>query len=630
MAIAFNQFDTSCLQTSNGAFSVILTQLISTLLKATCDITSSYPKSINPEEILSSGINFDFIIVGAGSSGSVVASRLSEIATWNILLIEAGDDPPLESDIPGMFPFILNPYTSWEYESISRNGFCEGSVDKKCFTPRGKALGGSSAINFLIYTRGNRKDYDQWKNFGNEGWDYESVLPYFKKLERLNEAYLKNDFHNDDGNLNAEHSAQSIRKPITQLQEFVLRSALELGFPFVEDISSNITKGVGKILRTVKNGVRQNVAKSYLSPIRHRSNLYVLKRAYVTKILIDSDKKAYGVSVFQDDIHRDFIAKKEVILSAGAVNSPQLLMLSGIGPKEHLENLGIETVENLRVGFNLQDHVMFAGLLFSFTTNYPVPDEKLQMMDDLYFYLTRKMELGSIGGMNSVLYEDTTKNNPDNPDIQAYFLKLPARSLQLSTIFNALRIQPEIRDMAMKIEGDYILIPIVALLRPKSRGRVYLNSANPFDSPSIDFAYFEEKEDRETLLKGIQALKNFNKTVVFQQHNITMARLNIENCTSEDDDAHYWECLSKYMTTTMYHASGTCKMGPKSEPNSVVDSRLKVHGIKGLRVVDASIMPNIVSSNTNVPCVMIGEKVSDMIKEDWHVNENSKKVKDEF
>lgn len=629
MAVPVSNFSTTCLHSSNGAFSMLAAQLINMLLSAPCDIPTAYPKSIDIETVQKQGIEFDFIVVGAGSSGSVVANRLSEISEWNILLIEAGEDPPLESDVPGLFPFILNPQTSWEYDSIKSTGACEGSLDEKCYLPRGKSLGGSSAINFMLYTRGSTKDYDNWEKLGNTGWDFESLLPYFKKLENLQVEDLQNDFHNNNGYLSVEHFPETIRKPVKLLQESLVRAALESGFPLVQDISINITRGIGKVLSTTKNGVRQNIAKAYLSPIRDRTNLYVLKKAHVTKILIDSEKKAYGVTVSKDNVNSDFFAKKEIILSAGAINSPQLLMLSGIGPRDHLKELRINTIQDLKVGFNLQDHVFFSGLLFSQFVNYHIPNEQLQTTDDLYNYLTRRRELGSLGGMDSVLYEDTSGVQNDYPNIQSYFLKLPAKSLQLMTLFNVFHTKPEITDLVMNIPGDYILLPGIALLRPKSKGRVYLNKNDPFEPPIFDFAYFSEKEDREILLKGIYTVKNLNNTAEFRKKNITVTELNIPECISQDETS-YWKCITKYMTTTMYHACGTCKMGPKSDSEAVVDPRLKVHGVKGLRVVDASIMPNIVSSNTNIPCVMIGEKASDLIKEDWLEQIKNQPSKDEL
>lgn len=625
-------FNTSCLDRSNGAFQFLLTQLITMLLKAPCDISSSYPKTLNYAELEENLPIYDFIIIGAGSAGSVIANRLSEIGEWRILLVEAGDDPPLESDIPALLASVIeNPNTAWQYFTDPQEGYCEGSVDNKCTFPRGKIIGGSSSINYLMYTRGHPKDYDHWRELGNEGWDYNNVLKYFKKSEKLNVPEAKTEFHGSDGYLNTEYFTDTIRKPVSVIDNAILHAISELGFSEIQDIIVNVTEGVGRLLATIKDGVRDNVGKAYLSPIRNRVNLSVLRNARVTKILINSEtKKTYGVEILKDNIKKRVLVKKEVILSAGAIDSPKLLMLSGVGPEEHLQNVGLTSIQDLNVGLNLQDHVLFIGLVYSYKADFPLPDEKLEFMDGIYYYLTRRLELGRVGGSKYVFYYDTTKLQAHYPDIQVYFLVVPAKSMQLLSFLNFFHMKQEIIDAMMKIDGDYVLLPTLAVLRPKSRGKVYLRSTDPLADPGIIPGYFTEEEDRQTLIRGINIMKELHNTDVFRKTNIKLSKLDLKNCSVENE-ADYWECMTKYMTTTMFHPVSTCKMGPESDQSSVVSSKLKVHGINSLRVADASIMPTLISSNTNAACVMIGEKASDLIKSEWLEKHNGEStVRDEL
>lgn len=489
----------------------------------------------------------------------------------------------------------------------------------RCNWPRGKVLGGSSVLNAMVYVRGNKNDYDLWEALGNEGWSYKQVLPYFLKSEDNRNPYLVNtDYHEAGGYLTVQEAPWR-----TPLAVTFLKGGLELGYEN-RDINGEKQTGFMLTQATMRRGSRCSTAKAFLRPVRQRSNLHIALGAQVTRVLINQVKKqAYGIEFVRNGQKQKVRIKREVILSAGALQTPQLLMLSGVGPADHLREHGIPLVANLKVGHNLQDHVGLGGL--TFVVNKPVTFKKdrfqtLAVAMNYILYEKGPMTTQGVEGLAFV----NTKYAPTSgnwPDIQFHFAPSSVNSdggEQIRTILNLRdRIYNTMYKPLEKAE-TWTILPL--LLRPKSTGWVKLKSKNPFHPPVIEPNYFAYKEDLQVLTEGIKIAMALSNTTAFQMYGSRPHTIPMPGCQHlmlfSDE---YWECAIKHFTFTIYHPTSTCKMGPKQDIDAVVDSRLRVHGVANLRVVDASIMPTIISGNPNAPVIMIAEKASDMIKEDWLV-----------
>lgn len=599
----------------------IFSQLLQILLVAQCSLSNSamYPPD-RTQEILSSTREFDFVIAGAGTAGSILAHRLTEIADWKVLLIEAGEDPVPVSDVPSLFILMFGSAQDYAYEIEPQENFCLGMKDKRCRWVKGKVLGGSSVLNAMIHVHGNDRDYNEWVEMGNDGWSYEEVLPYFRKSVNCPPDYVAKHGERHCG-LDGLLNLRSFNYSESGVQEILLDAARELGIQVWETMLSDEYIGYGRTLGTMDNGKRVSAAKAFLSPIKDKKNLYVIKSARADKILLDGER-ATGVRVtLKNGETIDVKASKEVILSAGSIGSPQLLMLSGIGPREHLEETGIPTVVDLPVGRNLQDHASWTGIYLSYVNDSSPLPSPTNILDKAYEFLMHgRGEFTSVNAVDLLGFVNAKEPGSKYPDIELHHLHLPRWNIEkLRITADAVGYGEEMFNVMSEIlmESDLILVcPI--LLKPKSRGLLKLRSTDPAEPPRIYANYFAEREDIDTFLRVVDHLKSFLTTETFAKHKVKLSVPNFPGCEhTEPDSMAYWECNLKFTTGTIYHASGTAKMGPRTDPTAVVDPRLKVHGIQNLRVIDASIMPTIVSGNTNAATMMIAEKGADMVKEDW-------------
>jgi choline dehydrogenase len=567
------------------------------------------------KEILS---EYDFVIVGAGSAGCVVANRLTEVSQWDVLLLEAGAEENYIMDIPVLAAYLQFTDANWNYRSVPSDKACLGLRDRQCMFPRGKVIGGSSVLNFMIYTRGNRRDYDLWESMGNTGWGYKDVLPYFLKHEDIviPELISNREYHSTGGYLTISYPSF-----LTPLAEAFLEAGKETGQPVV-DYNAETQTGFSFIQTTTKNGTRWSVSRAFLHPVRNRANLHISKRSRVTKILIDADTKtAYGVEFIRNGKTYVVRAKKEVILSAGAINSPQLLMLSGVGPKKHLLDMGISVIQDLKVGHNLMDHTSVIGITFVVNQSVSIRmDGVLETGRDLINYFRNHSgPLGSPGTTEALAFYDFENDTyyDGYPDVELLF---SASSVVSDVILRkAFGISDYIYDTVYEpIENSHAWSILPILLRPRSRGKVMLKDRNPLHKPLIYHNYFQYPEDLENLLKGVKKVLELGEKKAFKKFGSKLHAIPVPGCTHfEFGSDDYWRCVIKHLTFSIYHLSGTCKMGPITDPQAVVDPRLRVNGVNRLRVIDASVMPVIPAAHTNGPTIMIAEKGADLVKQDW-------------
>ncbi|CAH0402791.1 unnamed protein product [Chilo suppressalis] len=561
---------------------------------------------------------YDFIIIGAGTAGCVLSNRLTEVEQFKVLLIEAGGSEQVYMDIPVLATLLQFTDANWNYFTEPQKSGCRGMRAGRCAWPRGKVVGGSSVLHSMMHTRGNRRDYDRWAANGNPGWNYKSVLKYFKRSENMQIPELARDrrFHSTKGEMTLTHPNWR-----TPLSDAFLKAGVETGGKIV-DYNAKTQIGYSIIQFTMNNGTRMSTSKAFLHPIKHRTNLHIAKNAMVTRILIDpSTKSAYGVEFYKN--HKKYVisARREVILSAGAINSPQLLMISGVGPKEHLTEKNITTIVDLPVGYNLQDHWALGGLTFVINTTDSIRSERIATFDNIIEYFSHHTgPLSAPSGTEALAFIDTRNPNDEDgyPDLELLFVG--GSLVSQPTYKQAFAIDESIFDQvygSIRDKDTWMVFPM--LLLPESKGRILLKNKNPYSKPIIHANYFSDNgHDQEVILYGIRKAIELSKTKAFQKFGSNLHDVPLPNCAQNIFNSdEYWFCAMRTITNTIYHHCCTNKMGPRDDPEAVVDPRLRVYGVRGLRIVDASVMPHVPAAHTNAPTMMIAEKAADMIKEDW-------------
>ncbi|XP_055934440.1 glucose dehydrogenase [FAD, quinone]-like [Argiope bruennichi] len=553
---------------------------------------------------------YDYIVVGGGSEGSVVADRLSELPCVNVLLLEAGQNPPLVSDIPAVSRYFYLSDIDWRYLTTPQKHTGNALNNRQVYWPAGKVLGGISIYNDLIYSRGAMSVYDEWEKQGCKGWSAKDVFPYFMKLEdNRDPEYLANGYHSRGGPV-------TIEKPRYDsiIKEPIFESAKMFGYKVV-DPNTPTTSGFYHFQGTLRNAQRCSPPKAYLVPAENRTNLDIVTSAYVKKIMIEGNR-ATGVVVDYGGSEHIIKAKREVIVSAGTAKTPQLLMLSGIGPKDHLQELNIPVVADLPVGNNLQ---AFAIAPLNYQINNPhlqqTVEQRLADDSNIEEYIHNRTGILASAEIISVIsfLNDLNATNPyDFPYYEMYFLEFPKLVPKNQTNF-----KPGVFE---EIYGPYKDTPIFLCgampTQPKSKGTVRLQSTDPYVQPLIDPNYFADPLDVRSVVAGLKTCQQILLTEPLRKVGARAFDKPNPGCTDlVNEGDKYYECIARGAVLPISHAVGTAKMGDPNDPTTVVDPLLNVKGVKGLRIVDGSAIPIIPSANSNIPEIMLAEKASDLIKQ---------------
>ncbi|MGD9671608.1 MAG: GMC family oxidoreductase [Hyphomicrobiaceae bacterium] len=532
-------------------------------------------------------IEYDYIIVGAGSAGCVLANRLSADPNVRVLILEAGgwDLNPWIHVPVGYFKTLHNPKTDWCYKTEPDPGLNGRSID----WPRGKTLGGSSSINGMLYIRGQRQDYDTWAQLGNRGWAYDDVLPLFKRSESYERG--ETEYHGTGGGLSVITT-----RATSDISEAFINAAVEMGVPRTNDVNGAVQEGVDYFPQTARNGFRCSSSRAFLHPVRNRKNLDIVTHAHTQRLTFADDEpnRINGVYFLRSGVAQSAGLKVggELILSAGAIGSPQILELSGVGNGEILRAAGIDVQHEMRgVGESLQDHLQ---IRLVYEVNVPTLNDAInnffrRMRIGIQYVMTRTGPMSM--GASQVCIFARTMDVLETPDIQFHFQPLSAD-------------KPGI--VMHPFSG---ITSSVCQLRPESRGHVHIATPDAADHPKIVPNYLSTRGDQDCAVRAVKFARAMTKTKALQPFIVR------EHMPSGDPQT-YDELLSaaRNLGQSIYHPTSTCRMG--TDPLAVVDERLRVRGLRGLRIADASIMPSVVSGNTNAPCIMIGEKASDMILTD--------------
>ncbi|CAB3261889.1 unnamed protein product [Arctia plantaginis] len=582
-----------------------------------------------PEGIqLKNGQKFDYIVVGAGAAGAAAAARLA-LAGQDVLLIEAGGDPTFISKIPAAAMALLGSNLDWNYRTISNNVSCLSSNGQQCRFSRGKCLGGSTSINFMIHTRSDRKDFDK---ITSPGWTYDDVMPYFLRYEGLQDLSQlpssSRPFHNTTGPLQVGFFSN----PQNVWHSRLIRAFKSLKFPFNPDVNAESRIGVTKVVGYVYKGERMSTARGYLARIDVKRKLGVAKNAMCTGVIINKKNISRGVTVVQGSENLKVYARKEVVLSAGTIGTPQILMLSGIGPAEHLKSMGIPVKVNLPVGDKMTDHVLQMLVIQIDAGTGTVHNIKLlaSTFIEITKLLIAKRGAYTSNGLSDVsIFANThcydfkqrkllnvSSNGSDCnvPNLQVInvYVEKNVFSLYKLLFKHTIDVCDDVMEQIIEANKKHaIILMCPVLLEPRSSGNVRLASKDPLVPPAIYPNYLADDRDVDDMVRSIGIVEQMVDSHIFKKRNASLLKLNFKGCPRyEMNPQDYWRCYVRHMTFAAYHAAGTAPLG------KVLDARLRVLGIRGLRVADLSVLPSVPRFNTASIAVAIGERVADFLLED--------------
>ncbi|KAG5897965.1 hypothetical protein JTB14_013539 [Gonioctena quinquepunctata] len=565
--------------------------------------------------------SYDFIVIGGGPGGSVIANRLSEVPEWKVLLIEAGGLPDNVTDIPNLYFESEFTEHNWGFVSTPQSTACLGMTNRQCPLARGRGLGGSSLINGLVYSRGSSIDFDNWaKRVEDSRWSYSNVLPVMKRSERFvyrdASSPVYEPVHGNDGYLTVEHHL-----PRSPQMDAWLEAHRELGLP-VSDYNAGTGLGASSAQFTTQNGRRADSGTAFILPILDRPNLKIFLNSYVVRILFDEHKRAQGVVFTYNNKFYVVKASKEVIVSAGTYQTPQLLMLSGVGPREHLQSLNIPVVQDLEVGSNLLDHSCYYGL--NFGTNYTEPVLPLEQV--VQQFLSGVGQMTNPGNNQGVaFYESQFTRGTGLPDIE---LMLVPSNCTNDLSQRAFRLTNQTYDDVWRyIDRTQSFVYYIISLHSESVGTVRLASADPFEYPLINSGFLSDPNGRDIarIYEGVEIALKLAQTNAMQKIGTTLQGAPMRACRQYQYlSREYWYCAIRQVTLDIYHPVGTCPMGPYPERGDVVDSEGRVHGVRGLRVSDASVFPFPLAGHPTAAVVLVGDMISDFIKQGYsHLREKS-------
>ncbi|KAK7874204.1 hypothetical protein R5R35_006249 [Gryllus longicercus] len=598
--------DTPFLANTCGATFTLFMALVESVLRGRCDVADPCHR-LGRNDLHLDGEEFDFVVVGAGVAGPVVASRLSENPNWSVLLLEAGPEEPTATEVPAFAVSAVGTRLDWNYTTVPQENAClsKGGV---CDWPRGKMVSGTGSMHGMMYTRGHPSIYNDWAELGNEGWGYDDVLPYFIKSEHNgNPSEVDQGYHGFDGPLSVQQFPYH-----PKLAEAVVAAGEELGYRR-GDLNGKNQTGVNIAQMMQKNGLRDGTPRAFLRPLVGRANIKLATESTVTRVLFDAENRAVGVR-FLDRFGstKTVYARKEVILSAGTVATPQLLLLSGVGPTEDLEELGIPVIQDLPVGKNLRNHVSVSvGFYINDTST-----ETLTLQSFNQFLQKRNGPMSGTGLTQTTAFLLSKYATDGVPDLQVFFDGYNAACS--ATGRNDECTSGAVEGVHGATCGSRYINARPTNIRPESVGVLRLKSSDPLDYPIIDPQYLTVQKDVDILVDGIKQLIQFTKTDALKPYNFTLNPVPVSGCEAHQFASdEYWACVVKYSTGPENHQAGTARMGPAGDADAVVDPQLRVHGVSGLRVVDPSVFPWTPNANPVAAIIMVGEKAADMIKAAW-------------